>query len=500
MKVLNPTFIRNFINSIAAHGKPDEGQAGLRRLSKLSLAGFFTLFTFIFMILLGSAGAFTAKAAWPYPTGELTAEGAIVMDADTGTVLYGKNQDVQYHPASITKIMTALVVLENCGLDDKVPVTANAVYGMESGATNAALSVDDILTVEDLLNAMLLRSANDAANALAIYVGGSLSGFADMMNEKADELGCKNTVFKNPSGLTDEEQVTTAYDMALIMKACAQNEDFLEIQSNTSYKLSPTQRYPGGLTVNMEHKMMVAGSGYTDERVIAGKTGYLSTSGNTLVTLAESDGRCLVMTVLKDKTPYHYTDTALLMDFGFDNFQNVVIEDLITVFNIESRLEADKILTINASTDIVASGDAVVTIPNGSSIDDITLDYEYNLSESAPDRSVALINFMLEGRTVGSVYILNDAESSVDIEQQETAVQTAGKVIGLGAAIAVIAGAAASITGGLGLRRISQEKKRRQRFREKRNARLKSMGLSEEDFERYKEELRKKNREKANGY
>ena len=461
-----------------------------------------TAFTAAFFI---AAGFFShtcfymcARAeVWPYPGGEITAESAVVMDADTGAVLWGRNQDVQYYPASITKIMTALVVLENCELDEKVPITANAVYGLESGATNVALSVDDILTVEDLLNALLLRSANDAANALAIYVGGSVSGFAEMMNEKAAELGCENTDFRNPSGLTDDEHMTTAYDMALIMRACVNNQDFLDIEANDKYKLSPTKRYPGGLTVSMEHKMMIDGTGYTDDRVIAGKTGFITASGNTLVTCAKQDGRRVIAVVLKDRTPYHYTDTEKLLDFGFSQFENLTIDDPVGRFDSAARLVADKICTGQSSDNIVAYGDAVVTVPKGSGTDAISVRYEYNLKEDAPDRSVALLKFYMEDRNVGSVYLLNDSESTVGIASLEP--DTAAKAaVGLSVVIAAAAGAALLLTGGLKAKAVKDEKLRRQRFIEKRNQRLESMGMSVEEFEQFKNDSRMKSRQRRN--
>ena len=156
-----------------------------------------------------------AYAAPDWPSNiSIEADGGIVMDADSGAVLFGKNIHQTYYPASITKVLTALVVLENCDLNEEVTYSYDAVYNVESGSSNAGLDEGDVLTVEESLYAMLIQSANESANALAEHVAGSREAFAEMMNEKAAELGCQDSHFANPSGLNDENHYTSAYDMA----------------------------------------------------------------------------------------------------------------------------------------------------------------------------------------------------------------------------------------------------------------------------------------------
>ena len=183
-----------------------------------------------------------ASGEWPVMGAELTAESAIVVDADTGAVLYGKDIHAKRYPASITKLMTALVVLENCRLDETVTFTEEAVSHLESGATTAGSSAGDTLSVEESLYALLLKSANEVANGLAIHVSGSIEEFAKLMNETAVRLGCLNSDFHNPSGLTDSQHVTSAYDMALIARELLKNDTFREIESHTSHKLPPTAK------------------------------------------------------------------------------------------------------------------------------------------------------------------------------------------------------------------------------------------------------------------
>ena len=159
----------------------------------------------------------------------LESEAGIVMDAQSGAVIYGKNSKEQYFPASITKIMTALLVLENCSLDETVTFSRDAVYNVESGSTNAGIDEGEQMTVEDALYAMMLKSANEAANALAEHVSGTREAFGELMTARAKELGCQNTSFKNPSGLNDPEHYTTARDFALIVQAAWKMEEFRKI-------------------------------------------------------------------------------------------------------------------------------------------------------------------------------------------------------------------------------------------------------------------------------
>lgn len=263
----------------------------------------------------GSAGnSDSASVQEPVVVGE----GAVLMDAATGRVLYGKNPDQQFYPASITKIMTALVVLERCKLSDVVTFSASATTNLESGAVSLNITEGDQLTVEQALYGLLLKSANEIGNGLAEHVGGSISGFADLMNAKAEELGCKNTHFANPHGLNDSTHMTTAYDMALIMRSALQNETFRKINTTLTYNFPATKK-AGARTITMGHKMMYPSDSRYYEGIIGGKTGYTSKAGNTLVTGAERNGVRLIAVVMKSKST-QYTDTKALLDYGFSNY------------------------------------------------------------------------------------------------------------------------------------------------------------------------------------
>ena len=252
------------------------------------------------------------------------AEGAVLMDGATGKVLFGKNENQQFYPASITKVMTALLVLERCSLSDIVTFSATATTNLESGAVALGVSEGDQLTVEQSLYGLLLKSANEIGNGLAEHVAGSNAAFADLMNEKARALGCQNTHFANPHGLNDATHLTTAYDMALILRAALDHADFRRIDTTTSYDF-PALKNQEAKTITMGHKMLYP----TDSRyyagMIGGKTGYTSKAGNTLVTAVERDGVRLIAVVLKSKGT-HYTDTRAMLDYGFANYQTLMGE------------------------------------------------------------------------------------------------------------------------------------------------------------------------------
>lgn len=246
---------------------------------------------------------------------EVAAEGAVLLNAATGEVLYGKNQDQQFYPASITKVMTALVVLEHCNLNETVTFSETATTNLESGAVALGVSAGDQLTVEQSLYGLLLKSANEIGNGLAEHVSGSVSAFADLMNAKAKELGCKNTHFANPHGLNNENHKTTPYDMALILRAAVANDTFRKIDTTTSYQF-PAIKNAAARTITMGHKMMYKTDSRYYEGIIGGKTGYTSKAGNTLVTAVERDGVRLIAVVMKAKGT-HYTDTRAMLDYGF---------------------------------------------------------------------------------------------------------------------------------------------------------------------------------------
>lgn len=259
-----------------------------------------------------------SSASGTIPEPSLNSETGIVINADTGEVLWGKDEHTRYYPASITKVMTALLVMENCKMDDMVTFSKAATTNLESGATTARMSAGDKMTVRDCLYALMLKSANEVANALAEHIAGSVPAFAEMMNKRAKELGCKNTTFVNPNGLNDPNHMTTAYDMALITAAAFKYDELRKIDTTTLYRLPPSKLDKSGFLVNINNKILMKNHEKYYEYAIASKTGYTSKAGNTLTTMAEKDGVRLVAVTMKNKKYLaHYDDTKALFEYGF---------------------------------------------------------------------------------------------------------------------------------------------------------------------------------------
>ncbi len=245
----------------------------------------------------------------------IAAESAILYDVTHDMVLFEKNADARMYPASITKLMTALLVLEHADLDKMVTFSKTAVTKLESGAVTLKLAEGDQVSVRDCLYGLILKSANEVANGLAEHVGGSIQGFADLMNAKAVALGCTNTHFVNPNGLNSSEHYSTCRDMVKIAKAAYENKAFCEISSTLSYTF-PKTKNADARTLTPGHKMLNPEDARYYPGIIGGKTGYTSLAGNTLVTCTERDGVRLIAVVMKAKST-HYEDTKAMLDYGY---------------------------------------------------------------------------------------------------------------------------------------------------------------------------------------
>ena len=259
-----------------------------------------------------------------WPQGEaIQASAGIVMDLDTGAVLYAKNIQRKLYPASITKILTALLTLEHASLDDTITCTS-AVYDLDDNASNIALQEGEQISVRDALYALMLESANDAANALAVHISGSVGAFADLMNQKAQELGCTVSHFTNPSGLPNDDHYTCARDFALIAAAAYDNENFRKLIATKEYEIKPTNMTADSRVFANHHKMIQTDSDYYDDVCTGGKTGFTESAWNTLVTFGEKDGKRLVCVLLHGNgAPQNYRETADLLNYGFEKFAHI---------------------------------------------------------------------------------------------------------------------------------------------------------------------------------
>ena len=263
---------------------------------------------------------------WPQmeDINELT---AVVIDADNGAILYSLDRDVQRHPASITKIMTCLLTLENASMDEEVTIGQEALDVAIAGNANIAPVLGEVFTVEQCLYMLMLKSANDIAVELAVHVAGSVDAFCEMMNERAAAVGCTNTYFANPNGLPNEKHHTSAYDMALIMRECLKNETFRKIIATWSYTVPATNKTAEPRTYENHNRLIDTTSEYYYSSCIGGKTGYTDLAMRTLVCAAERDGRTLIAVTMGGADRSDFVDIAKLFEYGFNNFSTTETTD-----------------------------------------------------------------------------------------------------------------------------------------------------------------------------
>ncbi len=273
-----------------------------------------------------ATSAASGDSLWPEAP-EISAEAAVVMELTTGTILYQKNAHAKHYPASVTKIMTALLALENSEMDEMVEYTEDAVYGNGYNSSSIGMTIGEHLSMENSLYGMMLASANEVAKAIAIHVGGSLENFVDMMNARAKELGCTGTHFVNPNGLHDENHYTTAIDMAKIAREAWKNKKFLEIAGSKYKIIPPTEEVPDGeRPVSNSHLMFnpLQTNDYLYEPAYAGKTGYTTEAGYSLVTYAKVDNLDVVCVILHGyNRESQYTSGITMLESAFENFEMV---------------------------------------------------------------------------------------------------------------------------------------------------------------------------------
>lgn len=277
---------------------------------------------------------------------DIVAESAIVMDLKTGAILYEKDATSLRYPASITKIMSCLVAIEQIeDFDAPLTVSEGAVAAIPEDGSNIGLMPGEVLNVEDCVYAVLLASANEGANAMAEYVAGDVDSFVDLMNQKAEELGTINTHFENPHGLHDDNHYVCAYDMALIAKAAYENEHFRKIVTTSYYTIPATNLYLEERPMYNHHKMMFNTSEYFYSKVLGGKTGSTEMAQKTLVTYAKAGDKEFVSVVLKSINGEVYNDTRKILEFCFSEYDYV--SPNIDLSYITQISESDDILLKN---------------------------------------------------------------------------------------------------------------------------------------------------------
>ncbi len=288
-------------------------------MKKLKIIFFIFIFLMQFIIFISPSYADSDNLKTYCPS-------CILIEANTGKILYEKNSNDVRFPASTTKIMTAILTVENCNLDDVATVSHNAVYSIPYDYTHASLKEGEELTIEQLLYALMIPSANDAAIVLAEHISGSVEEFAKLMNKRAEELGCKNTHFVNPNGIHSKDHTSTSYDLALMGKFAMQNSIIRKIVSTTQFTLPATNKYSKTDRIfNNSNDLLSTYSRYYYEGTTGVKTGYTGEAGNCIIASAKKNDFEVILVVLGGESTntglsQRYLDCKTLFDYAFNNY------------------------------------------------------------------------------------------------------------------------------------------------------------------------------------
>ncbi len=369
----------------------------------------------LFSLLFAPQSMVYADTSYPAPP-QIAGESAILMEAETGAVLYEHNSNEKLYPASITKIMTGLLAIENLSMEDTVQYSSNMLSVLPFDAAKLGVVNGEIMSIKNCMYALLLRSCNDVAVGLAYKISGSEEDFVKLMNERAKKAGAINSNFMNSTGLQDTNHYTTAYDMALITKAAISNPVFCEISGTSGYTLGATNVSKEQNIVN-RHRLLVSTDSKYYSAAIAGKTGYTDEAGRTLVTVAKKNGITLICVILKSDDEHVYDDTRNLFEYGFNNFSKVNISDNETRFSQNSKDFFVHMSDIFVTTGVMLSikTDDYVILPKDYSFD--MLDYELDYEEDTSSGKVAKITYSCQGKKMGdgTLLITKAAENDVAI-------------------------------------------------------------------------------------
>ena len=359
---------------------------------------------------------------WPQGPA-IGAESAVLMDADTGTLLYAKNIDAKLFPASTTKLMTCLVAIENCPLDEVISISQSAIDANERDGSHMYLEAGEKLTLEELLYGIIINSANEACNAVGEHIAGSMDAYVDMMNAKAAELGCKNTHFVTTNGLHDDNHYTSAYDLALIARAFFSHEILAGMACTTRHVIAENDMHG-------EHNLKSKNKLYPDQEyaydgLIGSKTGFTSKSRQTLVSCAQRGGLKLICVIMKEESPFQFTDTTELFDYGFEHFAVIDADDLDKRFDVSNSdffSTAGDIFGATSPLVYVQKG-ARMLLPDSLSLSDIQTSISY--SDLQPGW-LAKVDYSYQGISLGTAPVLMNS-SPLESELHITSSSLSGK-------------------------------------------------------------------------
>ncbi|MDE7249040.1 MAG: D-alanyl-D-alanine carboxypeptidase, partial [Lachnospiraceae bacterium] len=340
----------------------------------------------------------------------------LVGDATTGEVYYQYQSDTPYPIASTTKLMTCLIAAEKCQLGETIKFSHDAIFSLEPGSSNMGIDEGQAMPLEECLYGILVASANEVANAVAEHIAGSRDAFAEMMNEKAAELGCKNTHFVNAHGLHDDDHYVSAYDLALIAKAFFQNELLAKIGNTASYHFKPTATQPDDFIKRNKHQLITGEIPY--EGMKGGKTGYTDLARQTLVSCAEQNGMKLICVILKEESPEQFYDTVKLFDYGFTNFS------VVNVAENETRYSIQNSNFFNTSSDVFGNSNPILSLNQNSYLimpkNAVFSELDSKISYDTEDQNqVAIIQYYYHNAYLGTATLDLAGTSSISYEFTE---------------------------------------------------------------------------------
>lgn len=357
------------------------------------------------------------------------AQSAILMEMNTHTILYAKNIHEKSYPASTTKILTCLLAMQNCTMDETVTFSHDAIYNVPAdGSRLGGVDEGDTMTMEQALYCILVQSANEVASAVGEHVAKKLNlladeqdpieAFAELMNKKAKELGCKGTHFANANGLYNDNHYTTAYDLALIGCEFFNNELLCKMSSTPSYHFKLRASDEDDTWISSKNQLY-KGKPYEYSYLLGSKTGFVSQSRQTLVSAAEKNGMKLVCVVFSEETPYQFEDTVTLFQYGFENFQRLSIRENETNYQINTGdlFDTDNDLFGDSTPLMSMEDNSYVILPNTAAFSDTvsSLNYE-NQATKDGGNVIATINYTYSEVPVGSCKIIfsQSQKTSVD--------------------------------------------------------------------------------------
>lgn len=336
------------------------------------------------------------------------AQSAILMEMNTHTILYAKNIHEKGYPASTTKILTCLIAMQNCTMDETVTFSHDAIYDVPlDGSRLGGVDTGDTITMEQALYCVLVQSANEVASAVGEHVAEklgkekSVQAFSKIMNEKVKALGGVDSNFVNCNGLFDENHYTSAYDLALIGCEFFSNDLLCKMSSTPSYHFQLKPEDEEDVWISSKNQLY-KGKPYAYQYLLGSKTGFVSQSRQTLVSAAEKNGMKLVCVIFTEETPYQFEDTVTLFQYGFENFKRVSIRDNETKYNIDTMdfFDTEEDLFGDSTPLISIENDAYIILPNTAEFSEAVPTLTY--TEQSPDSNViASIHYTYSDIPVG---------------------------------------------------------------------------------------------------